>query len=121
MSLNGTAWIVGAYEHPTRKADDKSLAQLHADVAKGALEDAGFFCIDNLPVPLLPKVLELAGAHGVEGRVPQQYAFAVDTRERIRAARVCWRASSRRVRKCALSAPSLVKTLCFSAVSRLRF
>src|SRR5262249_26535901 len=25
----------------TRKADDKSLAQLHAEVAKGALEDAG--------------------------------------------------------------------------------
>ena len=50
--------------------------------AMRALEDAGFFCIDNLPVPLLPKVLELAGGHNGEGRVPQQYAFAVDTRER---------------------------------------
>lgn len=35
------AYIVGAFEHPTRKADDKSLAQLHAEVARGALEDAG--------------------------------------------------------------------------------
>jgi acetyl-CoA C-acetyltransferase len=35
------AYIVGAYEHPTRKADDKSLAQLHAEVARGALADAG--------------------------------------------------------------------------------
>src|SRR5262249_28267623 len=26
-----------------------------------ALEDAGFFCIDNLPVLLLPKLTELAG------------------------------------------------------------
>lgn len=33
--------IVGAYEHPTRKAADKSVAQLHAEVAKGALADAG--------------------------------------------------------------------------------
>ena len=41
MSLNGTACIVGAYEHPTRKADNLSVVRLHADVAKGALEDAG--------------------------------------------------------------------------------
>jgi acetyl-CoA C-acetyltransferase len=41
MKLSGKAYIVGAYEHPTRKAPDKSLAQLHAEVAKGALEDAG--------------------------------------------------------------------------------
>ena len=41
MSIKGKAYIVGAYEHPTRKAPDKSLAQLHAEVAKGALEDAG--------------------------------------------------------------------------------
>ena len=41
MSIRGKAYIAGIYEHPTRKADDKSLAQLHAEVAKGALEDAG--------------------------------------------------------------------------------
>jgi acetyl-CoA C-acetyltransferase len=41
MSLKGKAYIVGAYEHQTRKAPDKSLAQLHAEVAKGALDDAG--------------------------------------------------------------------------------
>ncbi len=41
MSLRGRAYIVGAYEHPTRKAPDKTLAQLHAEVAKGALDDAG--------------------------------------------------------------------------------
>ena len=41
MSMKGKAYIVGAFEHPTRKAPDKSLAQLHAEVAKGALEDAG--------------------------------------------------------------------------------
>lgn len=52
MSLNGKAYIAGAYEHPTRKAVDKSLAQIQAEVAKGALDDAGlthadvdgFFC-----------------------------------------------------------------------------
>jgi acetyl-CoA C-acetyltransferase len=41
MSIKGKAYIVGAYEHPTRKAPDTSLAQLHAEVAKGAIEDAG--------------------------------------------------------------------------------
>ena len=35
MSLNGKAYIAGVYEHPTRKAIDKSLPQLHAEVAKG--------------------------------------------------------------------------------------
>ncbi|MCB1510424.1 MAG: thiolase domain-containing protein [Hyphomicrobiaceae bacterium] len=46
MSINGKAYIVGAYEHPTRKAVDKSLAELHADVARGALEDAGLSASD---------------------------------------------------------------------------
>ena len=41
MSINGKAYIAGVYEHPTRKAVDKSLAQLHAESALGALADAG--------------------------------------------------------------------------------
>ncbi len=57
MSIKGKAYIVGAYEHPTRKAPDKSVAQLHAEVAKGALEDAGltrddvdgYFCAGDAP------------------------------------------------------------------------
>lgn len=57
MSIRGKAFIAGAYEHPTRLATDKSLAQLHAEVAKGALEDAGlaksdvdaYFCAGDAP------------------------------------------------------------------------
>lgn len=41
-----------------------------------ALEDLGFFCIDNLPVPLLPKVIELAAGGGSL----QALAFVIDTR-----------------------------------------
>jgi len=41
VSLNRKACIVGIYEHPTRKAPDKTIAQLHAEVAHGALADAG--------------------------------------------------------------------------------
>jgi acetyl-CoA C-acetyltransferase len=41
VSTRGKACIVGAFEHPTRKAEDKSVAQLHAEVALGALRDAG--------------------------------------------------------------------------------
>ena len=51
------ASIVGAYEHPIRKAPDKSVAQLHAEVAAGALRDAGlskddidgYFCAGDAP------------------------------------------------------------------------
>ena len=57
MSIRGKAYIAGIFEHPTRKAEDKSLAQLHAEVAKGALEDAGlakqdvdtYFCAGDAP------------------------------------------------------------------------
>ena len=57
MSLNGSAAIVGAYEHPTRKAEGLSVLRLHADVAKGALDDAGldksdidgYFCAGDAP------------------------------------------------------------------------
>lgn len=57
MSVRGKACIAGIYEHPTRKADNKSLAQLHAEVARGALEDAGltkddvdgYFCAGDAP------------------------------------------------------------------------
>lgn len=41
MSINGKAFIAGIYEHPLRRADGVSTAQLHADVAHGALADAG--------------------------------------------------------------------------------
>jgi acetyl-CoA C-acetyltransferase len=57
MSISGKAYIGGIYEHPTRNAIDKSLPQLHAEVAKGALEDAGlshrevdgYFCAGDAP------------------------------------------------------------------------
>lgn len=41
MTQPESVFIAGAYEHPTREAPDKSTAELHADVAVGALEDAG--------------------------------------------------------------------------------
>ena len=57
MTREVQACIVGAYEHPTRDAPDKSLAQLQAEVALGALNDAGlskddvdgFFCGPDAP------------------------------------------------------------------------
>jgi acetyl-CoA C-acetyltransferase len=41
VTIKRKACIVGIYEHPTRKAPDKTIAQLHAEVARGALADAG--------------------------------------------------------------------------------
>ncbi len=57
MTIKGCAYVVGAYEHPTRKAPDKSVAQLHAECARGALQDAGltkndvdgYFCAGDAP------------------------------------------------------------------------
>jgi acetyl-CoA C-acetyltransferase len=57
MTIKGKACIAGAFEHPTRKAPDKSTAQLHAEVANGALADAGldrkevdsYFCAGDAP------------------------------------------------------------------------
>ena len=57
MSIKGRACIAGVFEHPTRKAPDKSTAQLHAEVANGALADAGlgksdvdgYFCAGDAP------------------------------------------------------------------------
>lgn len=48
-------------------------------IAIDALEDAGFFCIDNLPVILLPKFLELRTEAGSE---ITKLAFVMDLRER---------------------------------------
>ncbi len=62
MSLKGAAYIAGAWEHPTRKAPDKSIALLHAECARGALADAGlskddvdgYFCAGDAPGALGP-------------------------------------------------------------------
>ncbi|AEB84221.1 thiolase domain-containing protein [Alicycliphilus denitrificans] len=57
MTIKGKACIAGVFEHPTRKAVDKSVVQLHAEVARGALEDAGlskndvdaYYCAGDAP------------------------------------------------------------------------
>ncbi len=51
------SYVVGIFEHPLRLAPDKSVAQLHAEVARGALADAGlaksdidgYFCAGDAP------------------------------------------------------------------------
>ncbi len=57
MTIKNKACIAGIYEHPTRKAPDKTVAQLHAECARGALADAGlslqdvdgYFCAGDAP------------------------------------------------------------------------
>ena len=57
MSIKGKAYIAGIFEHPTRKAQGIPIAQLHAEVARGVLDDAGleardidaYFCAGDAP------------------------------------------------------------------------
>jgi UPF0042 nucleotide-binding protein len=57
-----------------------------------ALEDVGYFCMDNVPIVLLPKVLELAGGHGrplaavVDARDPASLLQAELTLDQLQAA-----------------------------------
>lgn len=71
MVANERCYIVGAYEHPTRKAPDKSVVQLHAECAAGALADAGltksdvdgYFCVDDVPILTMIDFLKLRVRH----------------------------------------------------------
>lgn len=57
MTIRGKAFIAGAFEDPRREIPDSSLAQIHADVAIGAVTDAGlstsdvdaYFCAGDAP------------------------------------------------------------------------
>jgi acetyl-CoA C-acetyltransferase len=57
MSIKGKAYVMGAFEHPTREAPDKSVPQLHAECMRGVLADAGltkddidgYFCAGDAP------------------------------------------------------------------------
>ncbi|HJG80694.1 MAG TPA: thiolase domain-containing protein [Brevibacterium senegalense] len=57
MSTRGEAMIAGAFEHPLRRIPDISIPRLHAEVAAGALADAGltfadvdaYFCAGDAP------------------------------------------------------------------------
>lgn len=46
MSVRGMAHIAGVYEHPLREIPDKTVPQIHAEVAVGALADAGLTMAD---------------------------------------------------------------------------
>jgi UPF0042 nucleotide-binding protein len=47
--------------------------------AAKTLEDAGFFCVDNLPIDLLPKLLEITDTRGEEF---DRLALVIDLRQR---------------------------------------
>ena len=46
MSIRGKAYIAGIYEHPRRDIPDRTLAQIHAELALGACADAGISLSD---------------------------------------------------------------------------
>lgn len=76
MSIRGTAYIAGAYEHPGRHLPDTPVAQIHAEVAIAALADAGltfddvdgYFCSGDAPggVTAMADYLGLNGLRHVD-------------------------------------------------------
>ena len=46
MTIRGAAHIAGVYEHPERTIPDRSIPQIHREVALGALADAGLTAAD---------------------------------------------------------------------------
>jgi acetyl-CoA C-acetyltransferase len=46
VSIRGKAFIAGIYEHPLREIPDRTTSQIHAEVAVGALADAGLTISD---------------------------------------------------------------------------
>jgi UPF0042 nucleotide-binding protein len=88
ISDSSTATLSRAAESSVVETNDKKdtprvvvltgLSGSGKSTAIRALEDMGYFCIDNLPVPLLPKLIELAAGGGSL----QSLAFVVDTRGR---------------------------------------
>ncbi|MFK4654260.1 acetyl-CoA C-acetyltransferase [Bradyrhizobium japonicum] len=82
------SYIVGAYEHPTRRATDKSVVQLHAECAVGALADAGlskddvdaYFCAGDAPglgpitmIEFLNLRVRHCGSTDIGGAAPLQH------------------------------------------------
>ena len=57
VTIRGQAFVAGAYEHPGRDIPDRTLQQIHAEVAAGALSDAGlalsdvdaYYCAGDAP------------------------------------------------------------------------
>ncbi len=57
MSIKGKAYVAGVWEHPLREIPHLSTAQVHAECARGALQDAGlskddvdaYFCAGDAP------------------------------------------------------------------------
>lgn len=71
MTIRRKAAIVGAFEHPGRELPDMSVPQIHAEVAAGALADAGlgfedvdaYFCAGDAPGLGALSMAEYMGIH----------------------------------------------------------
>ena len=71
MRQGSGAFIAGVYEHPGRELPDKSVAQIHTEVALGAVADAGltmadvdgYFCGRDTPGNGVLSMAEYMGLH----------------------------------------------------------
>ena len=87
MTIRGKASIAGAYEHPLRVIPDRTVAQVHADVAVGARADAGYIGLSTGPAKAFLEQARVglsAGEAAVLINAPVGAASAIGTRSRTR-------------------------------------
>lgn len=75
---------------PTRLAIVTGMSGAGKSTALRVLEDAGYFCVDNLPIPLIEKLVTLAfsGGSGKMDRVALGWISAAA--RPCRSFRKCW-------------------------------
>src|SRR4051812_49460583 len=83
ITSNGNRKVAGTSEPKTNKFRDANFVVVTGMSGSGkgsvlkAFEDLGYFCVDNLPVDLIPKFAELCRT---SGEIPRA-ALVVDIRE----------------------------------------
>jgi len=68
MGFDRKAVIAGVYEHPTRWAPDKTMFQIHAESARGALHDAAILA------PFVPTAMLFIASRDGLSHNPAEYS-----------------------------------------------
>lgn len=80
FSRSWTRWNTSTKKRPIQIVIITGLSGSGKSTVLKAFEDLGYFCVDNLPIQLLPSFLEIKEKQSKEGE-PQRVALVMDLRE----------------------------------------